>query len=74
MGYFESLGHGDLPNFVVVRSEMHVGDAIAHEAEDAEIALVAVTTHGRRGLSRAFLGSVAERVVRSSSVAVLVVR
>ncbi|MEO0606279.1 MAG: universal stress protein, partial [Myxococcota bacterium] len=34
--------------------------------------LVFVGTHGRRGLAKAFLGSVAERVVRSASVPVLV--
>ncbi len=36
--------------------------------------LVVVGTHGRTGLSRAFMGSVAERVVRHSPVAVLTVR
>jgi nucleotide-binding universal stress UspA family protein len=34
--------------------------------------LVIVGTHGRRGLNRAFLGSVAESVVRGSKVPVLV--
>jgi len=34
---------------------------------------IIVGTHGRRGLGRAFLGSVAERVVRSSPLPVLVV-
>ena len=35
--------------------------------------LIVVGTHGRRGLSRAILGSVAERVVRLSSIPVLTV-
>lgn len=42
------------------------------EAEDAD--LIAIGTHGRRGLRRLFLGSVAEGVVRSSSMPVVVVR
>ncbi len=36
--------------------------------------LVAMATHGRAGLARAFLGSVAERVVATSPVPVLLVR
>jgi nucleotide-binding universal stress UspA family protein len=36
--------------------------------------LVIVGTHGRTGLKRAFLGSVAERVVRHAPCSVLVVR
>jgi len=36
--------------------------------------LVVVGTHGRRGLERALVGSVAERVVRTSRVPVLTVR
>jgi hypothetical protein len=34
--------------------------------------LIVIGTHGRRGLSHALLGSVAEKVVRSSPVPVLV--
>jgi len=41
------------------------------EAERAD--LIVLGTHGRRGLSRALLGSVAERVVRLSKVPVLTV-
>jgi nucleotide-binding universal stress UspA family protein len=36
--------------------------------------LVVVGTHGRRGIAHAFMGSVAERVVRTSPVPVLTVR
>lgn len=43
--------------------------ALKHDA-----ALVVVGSHGRRGLDRVFLGSVAERVVRSAHCDVLVVR
>jgi nucleotide-binding universal stress UspA family protein len=36
--------------------------------------LIVMGTHGRRGVSRMFLGSVAEKVVRSSPVPVLTIR
>ena len=36
--------------------------------------VIVVGTHGRRGLSRFFLGSVAEGIVRTSDIPVLVVR
>jgi len=50
-------------------------DAITREVErDPTIDLVVVGTHGRTGLSRVVLGSVAERIVRHAPCSVLVVR
>lgn len=49
-------------------------DVIPKAAEATDAALVVVGSHGRRGLSRALLGSVAETVVRTSRVPVVVVR
>jgi nucleotide-binding universal stress UspA family protein len=43
-------------------------------AEEAEADLIVVGTHGRRGVSRLVLGSVAERVVRHARIPVLVSR
>jgi nucleotide-binding universal stress UspA family protein len=43
-------------------------------ARDKKADLIAMGTHGRRGLSHLFLGSVAERVVRTAEVPVLTVR
>jgi nucleotide-binding universal stress UspA family protein len=48
--------------------------AILDAAGDAHAGAIVVGTHGRRGLRRMFLGSVAEAVVRESPVPVLVVR
>jgi nucleotide-binding universal stress UspA family protein len=48
--------------------------AILEEAVPPAIDLVALETHGRRGLSRLFLGSVADKVIRGTSVPVLVQR
>ena len=42
-------------------------------AEARGVDLIVMGTHGRRGLSRVFLGSVAEKVVRVSPVPVLTV-
>lgn len=47
---------------------------IIEYVQDKGVDLVAMTTHGRTGLSRALLGSVAERVLRSVSVPILLVR
>jgi nucleotide-binding universal stress UspA family protein len=48
--------------------------AILEVARREEISLVAMSTHGRTGLSRWAFGSVAEKVIRSSPQPVLVVR
>lgn len=58
-----------------VRTHVVVGerpsDGILAEAEADHADLIAVETHGRRGLSRFFFGSVADEVVRGSEVPVL---
>jgi nucleotide-binding universal stress UspA family protein len=48
--------------------------AIAEAAAWDKVDLIAMATHGRSGLSRLMLGSVAEAVVRSSRVPVLLLR
>jgi len=49
-------------------------EGILEAAAETGADLVVVGSHGRRGLVHALLGSVAERVVRLSTVPVLVVR
>lgn len=49
-------------------------DMILQVAEELGADLVVMGTHGRRGLSRALLGSVAETVVRTSPIPVLTIR
>lgn len=51
-----------------------VGEAIEQAAHDANAQLLVLGTHGRRGFRRFLLGSVAESVVRRSSLPVLLVR
>jgi nucleotide-binding universal stress UspA family protein len=62
---------------VHAEGEVLVGDpssTIVRRAEDLGARLVALSTHGRTGLSRVLLGSVAERVVRLAHTSVLAVR
>jgi len=50
------------------------GHMIAEVAHDRKVDLIAMATHGRTGLPRLTLGSVAERVVRTAGVPVLSLR
>ncbi|MUV61496.1 universal stress protein, partial [Halobacterium sp. CBA1126] len=49
-------------------------ETILQYVEDEGIDAIVMGTHGRRGLDRALLGSVTERVVRTADVPVLTVR
>ena len=65
-------------NYGVVSREMtSEGDAvdeILNVAKEEHVDMIALGTHGRQGISRLFLGSVAEGVLRRSEVPVLIVR
>lgn len=50
------------------------GEAIAHAARDLGADLITMLSHGRKGLKRLFLGSVAERVAHVAAVPVLILR
>ena len=71
----EALGFGHCPTF-----EHHLtrfgdpGHQIAQYAEEAKADLIVLPSHGRSGLQRLLIGSVAERVVRHAPCPVLVVR
>ena len=51
-----------------------ISEVIAQEAEAWPADIIVLGTHGRRGLSRIFLGSVAEGIVRVSAKPVLLIR
>jgi nucleotide-binding universal stress UspA family protein len=63
-----------IPVETSVRVERQPAKAILHEVVADGCDLVAIETHGRRGLSRLILGSVADKVIRGSAVPVLVHR
>ena len=72
----ETLTPEERKNFKA-QTSVSTGDplvAIVEHARLAPVDLIVMGTHGRTGVSHLFLGSVAERVVRSASCAVLTVR
>jgi nucleotide-binding universal stress UspA family protein len=56
----------------MTRPSKKAADAVIAEAEESD--LIAMTTHGRSGLSKLVLGSVAEAVVRSCRIPMLLRR
>ena len=68
----ERVTSGDLK----VSSQVVVGDpaeTILDIAEDAEASLIVMTSHGRSGLRRWLMGSVAERIARHAHCPVMIV-
>jgi nucleotide-binding universal stress UspA family protein len=62
---------------LVAESEVRQGDPyqeIVDYADEVAADMIVMGTHGRRGLDRYLLGSVTEKVVRSSDVPVLTIR
>ena len=64
---------GDVPTRTAVRSG-NPHEAILDYTDEHDVDLVVMGTHGRTGLDRYLLGSVTEKVVRTSDVPVLTVR
>lgn len=64
---------GDVPIQRILREGTPSREIVSYAGQE-DCDLVCMGTHGRGGLNRLLLGSVAERVVRSSEVPVLTVR
>ena len=63
--------------YKTVRIEVRLGDPsteIVDFAKDIAADLIVLPSHGRKGISRFLIGSVAERVVRLSPCPVLVIK
>ncbi len=56
------------------RLDGSAGESIAMESLRAEVDLIVMTTHGRGGLGRLVLGSVADHVLRHADCPVLLIR
>lgn len=61
-------------SFLVRRSDRRPWQAIVRAAQETKADLIVMGTHGREGVVRAFLGSVAERTARHADVPVMLVR
>jgi len=76
--YLEQVAGRLRARSIQVSTQVVVADrpatAILEEAVPQHIDLVAIQTHGRHGLGRLVLGSVADKVIRGAAVPVLVQR
>ncbi len=61
-------------NVECVILEGPAGESIVRYANENKINLIAIATHGRSGLRRAILGSVADFVLRESGLPILVIK
>jgi nucleotide-binding universal stress UspA family protein len=76
-GYLQRVAFDYFPPEVTVRLEVSSGatpETILDYAEGENADLIAMTTHGRSGISRLMVGSVAEEIVRRAHVPVMLVR
>ena len=76
LGKKEEELRAELPGVKVSSSllEGYVTEALERQAKEIGANMVIMTTHGRTGVSRAWLGSVADSLVRNSSFPLLVIR
>ncbi len=75
--YLESVAAGLRQKGLAVTTETcdgPIADSILDYAESIHADLIAMSTHGRSGIARWLLGSVAERVVHAATRPVLLVR
>ncbi len=76
--YLQDVGEGLINKGATVHFKVAVGQSPAEEIIKAEeeynVDLVAMSTHGRAGISRWALGSVTDKVLRGGKVPVLMVR
>ncbi len=62
-------------HLVVLKTlEGHLPEKIIKEAEEWKADLLVIGTHGRRGFSRFFLGSIAEKLLRIATLPILLIR
>lgn len=69
------ISHGiDKAAIITTVLQGHPSDELNAYVENNAIDLIVIGTHGRRGLDRLLIGSVADKVIRGAKVPVLVVR
>ena len=75
--YLDKAGEGLRSKGAIVKTKVATGKAdegIIKAADEINASLVAMSTHGRSGLSRWAFGSVTAKVLRGGSVPVLMIR
>ena len=77
--YLDELGAGLRAKGVAVQSQVSTGihsvdQEILQFAHSSNANLIAMSTHGRSGFSKLFLGSMADRVLHSGDVPLLLVK
>jgi nucleotide-binding universal stress UspA family protein len=75
--YLDNVAHARCCAGVEVRTTLLTGsiaDSLASYAESNDIHMIMMSTHGRGGISRAWLGSVADRLIRTTHIPVLLFR
>jgi len=77
MDYLDKAGEGLRSKGAIVKCKVGVGSAaeeIIKAADEINAGLIAMTTHGRSGLSRWAFGSVTDKVLRGGNRLILTVR
>ena len=74
LGIADRLRAGGMTNVSATVVDGHPAEAIAAHAVETRTDLIVMASHGRTGVSRFWLGSVADGVVRSANTPVLMVR
>ncbi len=76
--YLNKVSQGLQSDQIIIKHKISVSenpaDEIIKAEEEVNADLVAMSTHGRSGISRFAIGSVADKVLRGGSVPVLMVR
>jgi len=70
----QSLREKGIEAEYVTLQGLQIGQTIVDYANEHGVDLIAIATHGRSGLKRLVLGSVAEFVLRESGLPILVIR
>ncbi len=76
MDYLRGVAEHHMPGMTVscqVESSEQTAEAIVQAAQEMDADLIAIATHGRSGFGRVLLGSVAEAVVQTATVPVVLV-
>ncbi len=74
ISYVKETGENTGVEVKEIIKEGHPSNEIIDFAENNNVDLIVMGTHGKSGIDRFLLGSVAEKVVRNSKIPVMVVR